>query len=410
MLKDDKSAFVKRVSIVDVEHVLPSVSLWNGQKLDVDIFICAQGFEDRAKALPCHFTEYFDLNDTSRKRTALVCRYPNNEEDNDQNLDAIFNGLSISSMLVRETPASVPREVQLSLLQVIDQHRHETRKVKVVFDISAASSTLILSVFKALIEVRSAVSLHVLYSEPAEYFPSLELYKTDSQSLVRAACDSGNEQSIAEFGVSEVEDNELYPGNRVANRAEHLIAVPGFRTNRLVRCLSHVSDQVLASPNVDVYWILGEPPSEELKWRHEFQARIVDHQLALLVGMETTDPIAPRLTPDNHTTCSTRDYQHIFKALLEHIDKKSHSNLSIVHMGSKLQAVGVALALAARSEVAVCSARPKQFNPKLYTKGVGSKWCVNFSNLDEVVAQIRMIGGLRFEPKIETTLESKPSV
>lgn len=89
---------------------------------------------------------------------------------------------------------------------------------------------------------------------------------------------------------------------------------------------------------------------------------------------------------------------------------KAGSNLYLVNMGSKLQAVGVALTLAVRSEVAVLHARPTQFNPMKYSRGIGTLWRINFNNPSNVLKVLQQIGQMGLETKTETSRERRPSL
>ena len=70
-------------------------------------------------------------------------------------------------------------------------------------------------------------------------------------------------------------------------------------------------------------------------------------------------------------------------------------------MGSKMQGLGAALALAVRSEVAVCYARPTSFNPERYSGGIGPLWEVAFEDLGVVAEQLAKIGTLQMTTSVE---------
>jgi hypothetical protein len=147
-----------------------------------------------------------------------------------------------------------------------------------------------------------------------------------------------------------------------------------------------------------------------LKWRLEFQRRIVERQLAVMMGKEPAEITTPALTKTNSTVASTRDYRDVLHVLLDQIDARSGANLSLVHMGSKLQAIGVALALFARTEVTLLHARPKQFNAAKYSKGVATLWRLDLSNLSEVLDDLQRVGQLELQSKHHTTREGRPVV
>lgn len=402
----DKAAFVRRIRFEDTCSQLPQVKQWSGQIAAPDVFICALGFEDRAVAIAGELEKA--LKSTKLKPAhGILCTYSTNHEDNMANAKSVRESLNSFCSDIQDVSADSPQVVRKSILDLVTQ-ADEFRKCKVIFDISVASGSLILSIFKALIEVRDRVEVEVIYCEPQIYFPEKRLYDADPEGLVEAACAAGDESSDAEFGVAEVEFNELYPGHNVESRPERVIAIPAVRTSRLVRCLAHISDQLLASPADSIYWIISEPPASELKWRKNLQERIVNVQLAKFVGMNPADALAPRLTSGNSTVCSTRDYREIMHRVMEQADAQAGSNLSLVHMGSKLQSIGVALALAVRSEIAVCSSRPVQFNPTRYSQGIGSKWRLDLSDLEGMIKGLSQVGTVTLQPKIESSRDPLP--
>lgn len=404
----DKDAFVRLIEFADTCTRLPEVRQWDGHLSPADIFICAIGFEDRAPVIATRLAGLWEASTGNSERQALLCEYSTNYEDNRRNKDEVEQSVHKFCSQVETVSAERPEAIRRAVLSALIGGSRE-RKVRVAFDISAASGALILSVLRALIEAKECVDLQVLYCEPRDYFPQRELWDVNPERLIEEAVASGDETSVAEYGVADVEINELYPGVSVESRPEFVIAVPAFRTHRLVRCLAHLSDQPLASPAENIFWILGEPPAGELKWRRNLQERIVNYQMAQFVGMSTSDALAPRLG-DNQTVCSTRDYREILKIVLEQVDAHAGSNLSLVHMGSKLQGVGVALALSVRAEVTVCGSRPIQFNPSKYSQGIGTLWHLNLAQLDQIVSGIGRIGTLCLETKLETSRDRRPSI
>lgn len=403
----DKTAFVRRVQFEDTCSQLPCVRQWAGQISKPDVFICALGFEDRSVVISDGLAKSFQST-MPKTISSILCTYSTNYEDNILNEESLRKNLDAFCSDIQDVSADSPQTVRKAILDAISK-ADESRKCKIIFDISAASGSLILSIFKALIEVRHRVAVEVIYCEPQVYFPLKKDYTSNPEKLVESACAAGDESSVAEYGVAEVEFNELYPGYNVESRPERVLAIPAFRTTRLVRCLAHISDQLLASPGDSIYWVISEPPASELKWRKDLQERIVNVQLAKFVGLRASDTLAPKLTPTNHTVCSTRDYRDIMRQVMEQADAQAGSNLSLVHMGSKLQSVGVALALAVRSEIAVCSSKPLQFNPLQYSQGVGSKWVLDLSDIETVIKNLSLVGTLSLVSKIETSRDQLPS-
>lgn len=402
----DKQGFVRVLKFEDACSDLPEVGPWDGTCVPFDLFICALGFEERAPAISQQIAESCSRLENRR---ALIFQYPGNELDNEKNKELLMDAVSSFCGHIEDAAADVPQGVRQAVRSAVFA-LPESRKHSVVFDISAASGNLILSVMYALIELRECIELQILYAEPQEYFPSRSRYESAPQALIEEALNPGDESSMVEFGVAEVELNELFPGVELESRPELVIAVPAFRTSRLVRCLQHLTDQPLASPAESVFWILGGPPSSTLQWRTSYQKQIVNTLMAHLVGMEPTDGLAPKLNENNHEVCSTLDYKDILRILMHQVDVRIGQSLSIVHMGSKMQAIGAALCLAARSEVRVCSARPQQFNASQYSRGVGAKWRLDLTRLEKIIDRLRKVGTLELQTKLETDRDSRRSI
>lgn len=402
----DKQGFVRLLKFEDACSDLPDVVPWDGACASCEVFICALGFEDRALAIS---EQLAASSEFSEHRRALIFQYPGNELDNNKNRDALLASVSSFCGHVETAAADVPQGMRQAVRSAV-LTTHECGKRKVVLDISAASGNLILSVMYALIELREHVELEVLYSEPQDYFPDRSRYESAPQTLIEEALRPGDESSMVEFGVAEVEVNELFPGAELESRPELVIAIPAFRTSRLVRCLQHLTDQPLASPAESVFWILGGPPSSTLQWRTAYQKQIVNTLMARLVGMEPSDGLAPKLTEKNCEVCSTLEYKDILRTLMHQIDVRTGQSLSVVHMGSKMQAIGVALCLAVRSEVRVCGARPQQFNASQYSRGVGAKWRLDLTALEKIMGRLGRVGTLELQTKLETDREFRPSI
>jgi hypothetical protein len=406
-MQSDKNAFVRHISFDDIRAKLPEVCLWDGALPAPDIFITAIGFEERAAAIPRELASRLPARATS---IALLACYEGNSQDNACNDDQIRQFVGAFCATQESFNAARPNEIKRAVWEQIARICETKKTARVVFDISGSSSTLILSVMAAVISMADQVNLQIVYAEPETYEPSKSEFDCNLEALLLKALAEGDDQSFAEQGVYDVDVNELYPGHSVENRPDQVLAIPSFRTTRLVRCLAHASDQPLVSPKESIYWILGIPPSSSNKWRLEFQKRIVERQLAVMMGKETHEVVESALTSANSTTASTRDYRDILHILLTQIDARSGSNLSLVHMGSKLQAVGAALALSARSEVTVLHARPKQFNAAKYSRGVTTLWRLDFSNLYVVLDDLQKVGLLELQTKHFTSREEMPTV
>lgn len=402
----DKQAFVRRRDFASAAMLLPEVRRWDGTGIRPDLFVCAIGFEDRARAVSQMLSTTCSGAQTC---VALVGQYQTNSADNEASSSPIVTALQSFCKDVRFVGADHPHEVSRAIDSCMNE-MPRLRPLRVAIDLSGASGTFILSALGSILRYADEIRLEVLYAEPEQYFPKVEEYESSLEALIESAIQQGDAQSFSEHGVSSVQVNELHPGVSVESRPDFIIALPSLRTSRLVKCLSHIGEQPLAAPAESIFWILSDPPASSMKWRLELQRRIVCRQLASIVGKEPSDPTAPRLTEANSKVCSTLDYRSTLEALIHQIDARAGSNLWLIHMGAKLQGVGVALALASRSEVAVVSSSPLQFNASRYSSGVGPLWHITFEEPGVLVGKLRQIGQLVLETTTKTSREPVPEL
>lgn len=403
----EKNGFVRHIEFSDIGAILPTVEPWDGNLIGVDFFITAIGFEDRVCAIPKELARSLPVRSTS---VAVLGNYESNLEDNACNDAEMRESLKQFCSEIITVSADSPAEIQRVVHNAITRLAATRDFVRTTFDISGSSSTFILSVMAALNAKAKHISLNIVYAEPDSYEPTKQDFDSNLDELIKQGLSEGDDQSFAEQGVAEVDVNELYPGYSVENRPDHVFAIPSLRTSRLLRCLAHNSDQALASPEESIFWILSEPPAPKMRWRLDLQRRIIRAQISILMGREPSESTLHPLTSQNSAEASTRDYRKVLEILLKQIDQRTGSNLSIAHMGSKLQGIGVALALHTRGEVKVLHARPKRFNAAKYSHGVGTLWRIEFRDLAKLLRELGRIGQLELQSKLETSREIRPTL
>lgn len=401
----DKGVVVRRLGYEDVQDVLPEPQPWDGTCSGADLFICALGFEERACSVPQGLARVLPEGAIS---VSLLACYDSNVEENECNGSKIRDALRQLSSRTQTFCADVPQETQRKIDEVLLDLQKPDGKTRVIFDVSGASSTLVMSVLAALFGHADSISLTILFAEAQSHFPTQHQYDTDIESLIQQGLADGDETSFAEQGVSDVDTNELYPGHSVENRPDRIIAIPSLRTARLVGCVVRIGEQPMASAGKSLFWILSEPPGP-LRWRLDLQKRIVRRQLAKMSGREHNADDAPSLDERNSSVCSTRDYRDVLGTLINQIDASGGMNLSLVNMGTQLQSVGVSLALHVRDELTVLRSRPKRFNVDQYTRGVGPMWKVEFNALPAMLEGLRLIGTLQLQTKREDARERRPT-
>lgn len=400
---NDKNGFIRRFSFNDIN--LPDVTLWNGEISPPDIFIAAIGFENRAVAISTELSKNLSQESVS---IALLACYKSNLDDNGCNDSIICDSVRKFCGQLRRFAAEDPSNIHKEVCDAIKELKGKRSLVRIVFDISGSSSTLIMSIMAAIASLAHYVHLEILYTEPEIYAPTREEFDVNLEGLLNEALSEGDNESFAEQGVSDVDVNELYAGDNAENRRNRVMAIPSFRTSRLLRCLSYTSDQPLASPKDSIYWILGEPPTSTLKWRLDLQKRIIERQISKVISQNQEQFTTQALTSNNYQIASTRNYREIVKILIETIDKFAGDNISLVHMGSKLQGIGVALTLNVRSEVTLLHASPNQFNVDKYSRGVNTLWRIEFGKLSTILGELKKIGQLELQTKLNTSREHRP--
>ncbi|RST52637.1 hypothetical protein [Variovorax sp. MHTC-1] len=404
----DKLASVREIPYSEVEGYLPPVEPFDWDGEFPDVLICALGFEDRTRAIVGRLAQTVDPS-KSKHPLAVYCEYQTNNEDNAANRGPLLALLNVAYERSVSVTADDPASLRARMLDELSQVATSSAKpISVMVDISAAAGSLILTLCAVLTEFSAThrMRLRVAYAEAGSYEPSKDAYEVNGEQLVLKACSSGDASSLHEFGVAEVEINELYPGSPQEGREELIIALPAYRTERLSRCLRRVSSEPILPIGDHVHWILGEPPANELAFRLEFQKRVITR---LLVGESEAVSSGKALTSENMSVTSTLHYQQTTRRIVEIVDAHLGHTLSLVHMGSKMQGLGAGLALAVRSEVTVCYARPTRFNPKLYSCGIGPMWQVDFSDFGVVVDMLRTVGRLQMTTAVETVRSGLPA-
>lgn len=389
---------------------LPEVKQWDECTIpSTDIFITALGFEDRVLHVPKIFANAATQANIKQIPLTVLGRYLTNLSDNSANEKPLCIDLNKFSDQVVSFNADAPHLIAQELGTHIDSFIKTQGTVKVTFDISAASVNFILSVLHTILKRGNSIDLTVLYVEPVIYFPLRAEYEDDLEGLIQSCCAIGDPNSPHESGVDAVYVNELYPGYSSDNRPELVIAAPSFRTERLLNCLQFVSDQVQADPEGRVLWLIGMPYAEENYWRNDLQCRIVKKMMASMAGIDTPSaPHAPVLNETNYRNISTLNYIEMARAIVDIADTHLGHKLSLIHMGSKMQAIGISLALHIREEITVCYARPTRFNPKRYSKGCSTCWTIPFGLMSNWTNKLTQIGELELITSVETNRTGLP--
>lgn len=355
-----------------------------------DIFICALGFEQRCVAIPTFLSQ----SNIAQIPIGLIGHYQTNAGDNAANeaklSEAIGNFCAEKIFIDADTP-ELARD---SLAELVTRLRRDNgESVRICFDISTCSGTFILSVIGALLETEIPIDLDILYCQAKHYFPTKSDVDADRHKMVSEGATLAVAASCySEQGTQEPLVHPLYPGFQHEGRPDLAIAIPSFRMNRMVRCLDTISEQVIAAPDSNVHWIFGLPMPGHDDWKNQFQKEIVTSALNQLGSSAINGEV--KFTQSNSSNCCVFDYRKTIKLMLKLADEHLGKNITCIPMGSKMQNLGVALALFVRNEISVTYARPSAFAPRSYSEGYGKMWKVSLGSISSLVKFLAMIGTL----------------
>jgi len=374
---------VRRHSLDDALATLPPMEKYDGNIRDIDLFICAVGFEDRVLAVPKSLTSACDITINS----ALIGRYKTNPEENLVNeklLAPVLVSLGARlSYFHADSPEQVHKAIQSALLNLNKEFTSH-----VVLDISGGSSSFIISALNSLF--RSDIDFDVTI-----FYTTADVYHAPKNINAEHPISVWTEEDMRELGVDSVTTNELIPGIHHDHLPNYVIAIPSMFTARMQRGLSHLGIGNLSGADESVYWILPSTEDATHQWR---QSQVEKSLLRMINGEPELDGVAIQSLPDGRWSyCDALDYIDCTRTVMNQIDNHSDHNISLIHVGSKLQAVGVSLALAARREVSVVNTRPQSFSAATYSKGQGEVYCIRLESLKKLVRKLAGVGSINIE-------------
>jgi len=342
-----------------------------------DAFIGAAGFEERVLGIPRALV----AAGGRIQGPILLGHYQTNDADNasrGRELLPLLRQLGVEPVYFEaDSPEDTLRTVRATLTTVAPE-----RDLRVLLDISGASSTLIFAAMAALASLPQQVCLTIGYAAAVHYHdPGLEAHTQPVGQWDQTA--------LREKGVREVDTNELYRGIHHDHLPGFVIAFPSMYCARMQRCLSHLGVGPLSGAADSVFWVLPKTEDKEHQWR---QQSVKQALCSLIHG---GDPAGNQGLPHGqHVQCDVWDYLRAARIVLEQVDRQEGANMSVIHMGTKIQAVGVALALLGRPEVSLVSARPESFAATNYSDGIGLLQKITISNLQASIQRIAEVGML----------------
>lgn len=357
---------IDRIDLSDVLRRLPDL-----QRLDVasvssiDVLIIALGFEQRTAGA---FLALLDA-DALRDTRVILIRYPTNDEDNSASYVSFDvarrEGRIAGIEELAYEPGTFERKVgaMLGNLGLADGAR-------IALDISTASSYVLHPLLRAIMD--SAASLLVLYSEAGHYYPSREEWEAVAKraatpaGLFPSAFEDADFQSI---GVDRVYTSNLFSEHNPRAQPSCLVAVPNFSALRMGAIVQR--DRELNKTKFsDIVWLIGEPPSEENKWRME-------------AVKETHD--LTNVRSENLVSVSTLYYREVLKTLEGiWLDRRYKFHLSVGSLGSKLQHLAIFLFLWLHPDCGLWIAEPSKFKADRFSTGVGQIWMLDFGGVPDL--------------------------
>lgn len=372
-----KRFLVRAVKASDCLGDLPILQPYLTQSEGLDVLIVAAGFEERVLSVPRQLV----AGGVVVTGEILVGKYRTNVSDNEDRYKELLPVLDSLGAPISEFGADDPLEVMSAIAAAIG--RRASTALRVGFDVSGASSTLILTVVAALARFPSALCLTVYYTTAETYDCPL----SDGREALLL-------EDMRETGIGTEPLTLPFSGHHHDHLPTSVIALPSLYTDRLEACLAHLSVGPITGSADNLYWLLPATGADDHKWRQEHTLSAVRRLMLRLQGRDEEGLEREVIRADDMATCDVLDYTDTVLQLISRIDDRPGCNITIVHMGSKLQAIGVALAAAARSEVAVLTVRPASFNASRYSAGIGRTYVLQFAHLGAVVGSIASIGTL----------------
>jgi hypothetical protein len=335
---------LQTIELHEVLHKIADVGPFSGEWRNADLFLCALGFEPRALTVPQELAKK-----GFKCQMSIYLEYKGNNRANLLNLRSLSKFLKgFSGDLVQALPAD-----DLSIASQLKTHvailvKQKSGPAKVVFDVSAAASRVVMSVMKVLLE--NEVDLTILYAEAEKYYPTLEEYENLGKRTI-------SEVAI-EKGVEFVQGSPEFPGQHLDPLPNCLIIVPGFNMERTKAVLGTLDPTLITSPNESIVWLIGVPHLEENEWRYK----------ALLAVNELDEKTA-------HFKVSTFEYKN-FMLVLQRIwlERWRSNNITLSLLGSKLQTVGASLFCYLHPDIKLIMSAPKQYSAKHYSEGCRAIW------------------------------------
>lgn len=356
---------LRTIELHEVLDKIADVSPFSGEWKDADLFLCALGFEPRAISVPEQLAK-----SGFKCQLSIYLQYKGHDQANLINMRSLKKFLkAFSGDLVQQLSADDISIANLLRTNIATLAKQKSCAPKVVFDVSAAASRIVMSVMKVLLE--SEVDLTILYAEAEKYYPTFEEYQV-KHTISDVAI---------EKGVEFVQSSPDFPGQHLDPLPNCLVIVPGFNMERTKAVLGTLDPTLITSPNESVVWLIGVPHLPENEWRYN----------ALLTLNELDEK-----TP--HFKVSTFDYKN-FMLVLQRIwlEKWRSNNLTLSLLGSKLQTVGASLFCYLHPDIKLIMSAPKKYSAKHYSDGCRAFWQLPLGQTSQLRAALDQVNQMALE-------------
>lgn len=360
---------VRRIELQDVISKLPNIVELNfDDREPIVLYIMFLGFEDRCTSIINKI-----IKNNINIENLCIINYSSNEKDNAINkpkLAKLLKQLKCSQTEFIDGN-NFYSDIKKYLESVIKQTNQPSN---VCLDISTGSSKLIVTMMKILFDYN--ISLKVLYAEAQNYLPSVDEFYKDKQLW------STEEGFGISKGIGEVIVNPEFTGS-TEDKPNYIISFPTFKPERTKAIFTYIDESFNTSFDLTkVVYFVGCPNMKE----KEKQAR-----------MEMVKEIN-NIQDNNCMNVSTLDYKDTLRSLYKvYQEHNLQYRINISALGSKMQAIGIAIFCNTFNEVAVYHAVPKQFNAKEYSSGTKQLWMIDFKEIKNIQKYMNLIGQLRLE-------------
>lgn len=358
-----------RVTVVETSEILaslPEITSFSPVaepfRKEEDLFVCALGFEPRCLSIPTALAHV-----GHKCNRGAVIRYRTNQDDNEVNRPELMRAIETFCTSVEFFDADAPEFTEGfgNLLGNLPSSARAT------IDISVFGNRLVLRTMKAILN--SQCSIRIVYSEALQYYPQKTDFDADPRRWKTL------KDTALEHGVSNVSVAMEYPGQFFDAQPDYVIVFPSFTPERSWAALDCIDPSLLIGSNEKVLWVIGDPHMKEDKWRKD----------AVRINYDIGENTA-------QTEVSTFEYKETL-ALLDRIRalKWQTHNITIIPLGSKLQAVGIGLFSYIYPDVRLMLAVPKKYNAANYSDGCKAMWAIDFGNIHSASQLLSTVGDVK---------------